>query len=489
MSNANKDGSPGAAVMDIGSRLELFVDHYLIDRLQGAELKLHSPTSREVALQFDKPWEGTSSTYVSMCKDAGRYLVYYRGSEFRDRIALHTHTCCAVSEDGIHWVRPSLGICEFGGSADNNIIWRDPEGERETCGVVSHNFMAFLDGNPNVPEAERYKALASGPIVGLASADGFHWKRVQAEPILFPYAKCNRKGDYISLAFWDAVQRRYVAYVRGWRRLKSTQTQCEEDPDKPHTGYRQVMYATSPDFVHWSEPRFIDLGETPLEHFYTSAATPYFRAPHIYVAFPKRFLPERKRVPEHPSPGVSDAVFLSSRDGVHWNRTFMEAFVRPGRDRENWTQRSMMMAQGVLPTATDEISVYWIEHYCHPTCRLRRGTLRTDGFVSVNAGYAGGELITKPLRFEGDELIINYATSAAGSVRVEVQDEDGRPLPGHTLAESAELYGDEIEQVVSWEKGSDVSHAVGAAIRLRFAMKDADLYSIRFRRDRTMGGF
>ena len=234
-------------------------------------------------------------------------------------------------------------------------------------------------------------------------------------------------------------------------------------------------------FLHWTEPTFIDFGDTPLEHFYTNATTPYFRAPHIYLAFPKRFVPERKRIAEHPLPGVSDAVFMSSRDGVHFDRRFMEAFIRPGLEPENWTERNVMPAWGVVPTGDDEISVYYVEHYRHPTCRLRRATLRTDGFVSVHADYAGGEFVTKPLSFRGRELVLNHSTSAVGRVRVEIQDTSGKPVPGYALQDSEEIYGDDLERAVGWKMGGDVGRLAGQVVRLRFVMKDADLYSLRFR--------
>ena len=244
--------------------------------------------------------------------------------------------------------------------------------------------------------------------------------------------------------------------------------------------FRQIVRCTSPDFIHWTEPKFIDLGDTPLEHLYTNATTPYFRAPHIYLAFPRRFVLDRK-YEEHPYPGVSDAVFMSSRDGVHFDRTFMEAFVRRGLDPKNWTDRDGTPAWGVVPTGPEEISLYLSEHLRYPTHRLRRFTLRTDGFVSVHADYDGGEFVTKPLAFEGRELVINYSTSAVGSVKVEFQGAKGEPVPGYTLQDSAEIYGDEIEHAVGWKEGGDLSHLAGQPVRLRFVMKDADLYSICFR--------
>ena len=237
----------------------------------------------------------------------------------------------------------------------------------------------------------------------------------------------------------------------------------------------------SKDFVHWTQAKRIDLGDTPMEHLYTNSVIPYFRAPHIYVGFPMRFVPSRKLVKECEHPGVSDGVFMSSRDGVHWDRRFMEAFIRPGPERNNWTHRNIITAWGVVPTGEDEMSVYYTEHYRHPTARLRRGSLRLDGFVSVHASYAGGELVTKPLVFAGKELVINYSTSAVGSVRVEVRDEKGAPIAGRTLRNCPETYGDGTERVVSWKKGGDLSNLAGRPVRLRFVMRDADLYAVRFR--------
>jgi hypothetical protein len=142
----------------------------------------------------------------------------------------------------------------------------------------------------------------------------------------------------------------------------------------------------------------------------------------------------------------------------------------------------MYLGVGIVPTGPAEMSVYFLEHFFHPSVRLRRGTLRIDGFVSVNAPFSGGELTTRQITFEGKELVVNYATSVAGSLRVEIQDAEGRPIDGYKLDESLPIYGDEIERVVAWQAGTDVGALGKKPVRLRFAMKDADLYSIRFRR-------
>ena len=195
----------------------------------------------------------------------------------------------------------------------------------------------------------------------------------------------------------------------------------------------------------------------PKEHFYTNGTRPCPGAPHIYLSFPKRFVPERKKFADYKEMGVSDAVFLSSRDGVNWDRTFLEAWVRPGPDNRNWTQRSNMPAWGIVQLDPTEFSMYITEHYEWPDHRLRRITVRRHGFASAHAGAAGGEFTTRPLTFTGKHLILNYATSAAGAIQVEVQDAQGKPIEGRTLADMPALFGDELDAVVSWKSGSDLS--------------------------------
>ena len=93
-------------------------------------------------------------------------------------------------------------------------------------------------------------------------------------------------------------------------------------------------------------------------------------------------------------------------------------------------------------------------NYAQPTCHLQRYTLRTDRFASVNAPFQGGEFTTRPLTFAGRGLYINYSTSVAGGIRVEIQDGAGRPIPGFGLADSIEMIGNEIEQAVAWKSGA-----------------------------------
>ena len=485
--------------IDIGSRLELFVDDFLIEDMSGVELRLHTPQSAGKALGFDKPWEGNTSFYVNILKDDDRYRMYYRGSNSPDYVQKslldpgeeigvnHPFTISyAESKDGIHWERPKLGIYEFEGSKNNSIVWIDKPGDQK----VTDAMHVFKDGNPNAPDSERYKAVGgtSYPLVALVSADGLHWKELQGQKSLIEEGLHANAFDALNVVFWDSYRERYSIFFRDSDRGPHPKAKgpAYRGPNKNY-GNRSFKFATSEDFLNWSSPQWVDFGDAPTEHLYTNGTTAYYRAPHIYLAFPKRFEPWRKRFSDTPSPGASEAVFLSSRDGLHWDRRFMEGFVRPGRDKKNWTHRNNLVAVGVHPTASDEISIYVVRNYNFPSCHLERMVLRTDGFVSVRADYAGGELLTKPFRFEGTNLLLNYSTSAAGGIRVEVQDADGNPMPGFALEESPLIWGDQIDSAVRWERAhaaatSDepLKRLAGRTIRLRFVMKDADLYSIRF---------
>ena len=211
-----------------------------------------------------------------------------------------------------------------------------------------------------------------------------------------------------------------------------------------------------------------------------------------------RFVPERTKDTEgmvYPGGGISDAVFMSSRDGVHWDRTFMDAWLRAGPDQRNWTHRNQTPAAGIIPTAPDEWSMYVAEHYGWDTNAVRRVTVRPHGFASVRAGYHGGELRTKPVTFTGSTLYINYSTSAVGSVSVEIQDAEGRTLDGFATKDMEPMFGDDLDVPVAWKgdggtggtgdqaslsRKADLSRLNGTPVRLRFVLKDADLFSIRF---------
>jgi hypothetical protein len=107
--------------------------------------------------------------------------------------------------------------------------------------------------------------------------------------------------------------------------------------------------------------------------------------------------------------------------------------------------------------------------------------MRLDGFVSADFDYAGGTLITPPLRFEGSRLELNLDTGAGGVARVEILDEGGAPISGFTLKEADQLNTNDTRTVVTWRNSSDVSALAGKAVRLHLRMRSAKLYAFQFR--------
>lgn len=451
--------------IDIGSRHELFVDYTLIESLTDAYLHLHKPIRRERVFQVEDPLENACTACYNLIHLNDRILIYYRGYHPVSRDLPdgwhETQTGnLLTSKDGIHFERPSLGLIESEGSTDNNIFYR---------GYEAHNFCVFLDGNPNTPPEQRFKAVGgSGKnnLHGFVSADGIRWSRIQEGPLDITGA-----FDSINVPLWDPhagcyrIFSRYLEEVNGER-------------------IRAIQSCTSDDFIHWTSPvpHKYDDG-IPFEHFYTNATMPCPGAEHILLSFPMRFVPERTKNTDgmdYPGDGISDAVFMTSRDGVHWDRTFMEAWLRPGTDQRNWTHRNQTPAVGLIETAPDEWSMYAAAHYGWPTNALQRLTIRPHGFASVHAGYHGGELITKPFTFSGTTLHLNYATSAVGSIVVEIQDTEGNPIEGLTANDMPPIFGDHLDAPVTWRTNSNLSHLAGTPIRLRFTLKDADLFSLRF---------
>lgn len=483
------------SVLNIGSERQLFVDNYIIDAIQGhAELRLHHPIIQNVVMIYDKPWEGAGCGYESIFKDGDVYRMYYKawhrtaGPGYPNTDSLQLYCCYAESRDGINWERPNLGLFEFNGSRENNIVMASHfQGNEISAGEPA----VFKDTNPNCRSDAKYKALfpTYKPIRGLMafkSSDGIHWKLLSNKPII-----TDGNFDSQNVAFWDSEKKVYRLY---WRYTKN--------------GVRSVRTAVSNDFIHWYNYEDVKYFDTlQREQLYTNCIKPYYRAPQIYIGFPARYidrgwspsmraLPDsahrewRSRIVERYGTALTDGLIMASHDGIHFKR-WNEAFLRPGIERpgtwsygQQYIGWSMVETKSSLEGAPNEISLYATEDYWtgKPASQLRRYTIRLDGFVSVHAPQSGGELLTKYFTFTGNSLELNFSTSAAGSIQIEIQDANGKPIPGFTLAESEDIFGDSVDRNIRWKghEGSDLSTLRGRAVRLRFVIKDADLYSFRF---------
>lgn len=447
-----------AELINIGSRRELFVDRFLVAELKNARLVLHTP---QLAPPVTPP--RPHGGYGTVLRAPDKFQFYYRAYTKPDSHWKHgweQHhdnevTLYAESKDGIHWTLPNLGLYQHPAFPQGNIVLMNEF-------LVNHNFTPFIDTKPGVAADQRYKALGGlayqptpeqqavrakrgpGGLKAYVSPDGIHWKKLRDEPVI--PESWGRYFDSQNYAFWSEGEQCYVSYFRRVVR-----------------GLRGIARTTSKDFITWTP--FVEIPvNLPGEHLYTPCTQPYFRAPHIYVALPTRFMDKRG--------AATDILFMTSRGGDRYDREFTQSLIRPGLGKDGWANRANYAAIGIHQTGEAEMSLFLTGG--------RRYTLRLDGFASVYAPLEGGELITKPIIFTGRQLEINYSTSAAGQVRVEIQNENGQPIPGFALQDCAPIWGDHIARIVKWKGGDNLSVLAAKAIRLRFELSDADLFSVKF---------
>ncbi len=454
--------------IEIGNRLELFIDRYLIESIEGLDLRLQTPR------EMPAPEHPLAGGYMTVIKDRDVYRGYYRttkpgyAGEGGDGNPGEC-TCYSESRDGIEWAKPELNLIrDFEGRFIPNAILDEAP--------FPHTFSPLLDANPEAAADQRYKALAGladkwDGLYAFASADGIHWRRISDKAVI-PYNKELHGAlafDSQNVAFWSEAEGRYAAYFRHWKNPQGW----------PYP--RTIGRAVSHDFVHWTdESATFQTPNLPDEQLYTNQTHPYFRAPHIYIATPTRF--SRGYVRGEPvtdgngklrNIGSTDIQFMTSRAGAdRYDRTFRETFIRPGLDPVLWESRANYAALNVVPTGPTEMSIY------HG--KGRRYTLRTDGFASVHAPHTGGELVTKPFVFAGNELALNVSTAIQGGLRIELQNPGGTALEGFAMNDCDRIIGDGIEQVVIWKNGADVGALAGRPVRLKIEIKDANLFAFRF---------
>lgn len=457
--------------MDIGNRRELFIDEHVIDTMTNARAELSVPQPAGSAITFENPWEGRFCGAVTVLHLDGTYHMYYRGWGAENSTEKERQvTCYARSFDAVHWDKPVLEMHEIDGSKRNNIILFHPE--------FSHNFAPFVDtSDRNV--GGPFKAVAGTIRSGLhsfESEDGIHWKETGNPPIVPPGDKVHALDTH-NLAFWSEAEDCYVCMFRSFQ-----------------DGYRAVGRVTSKDFVSWTEPRIMEFSGGPREHIYTNQTHPYFRAPHIYISLAGRFVKGQRVLDETECSDldigknngstycedVSETVLMTSRGGYTLDRTFLQGFIKPGMDRRNWVSRCNYSALGIVPTGEHDMSMFCHRHYTQPSGHVERLTLPYDRFAGVTATIPGGEMLTKPFRFSGSQLSINYATGASGHVHVEVCDESGKPIPGYDREAVSKQVGDEVDRTVAWTDKRGVETLAGQTVRLRFFLYDASVYAFRF---------
>jgi len=516
-------------------------DEYLVEAMAGVEMTVNpAHVTGERLVVNDRPWEGTGILDMRqfVLKDGDRFRMYYCAlphhfvsddpGDPRKNFWKRTHSrilCYAESEDGIHWTKPELGLCEWDGSRANNILIPNDD--------LDYRFSEVEGACPFVDPAaksadERYKMFLKmtpvgeggteerGPIpckgtrslpkaqYAFCSPDGIRWR-------LMSPGKVNAGGsnDTQYSVFWDEGIGKYVQYSRV---KKSDPAQDDYYRSiypgyEPETGRPTVLFvgrAESDDFLKWSEEEVV-LGPDETDRtnsppglvrmdFYGGNVSKYREAANAYIGLPNAYYHWKfdmtrkwwggKYIQE---PSTMDVQLVTSRDGVQWNRSPQrKPFIALGPEGSFWSRQ--IYPDGNAIRVGDELWFYFAgldvhhkEQSLRPSHGARgRAVLRLDGFISADAAYTGGELTIRPLTFAGDRLQLNVDTGAGGITRVEIQDESGRPIPGFAASDADEINGNYIRVLASWGGGTEVSSLAGRPVRLRFLMRDTKLYSFQF---------
>ena len=468
-------GALAAQPLDIGSRKQLFIDDRLIDSMENVTFTMNPPIKAGTVMVADRPWEGHRiGAYGTVMEDGGVYKLWYDLIDSKGAI----HEAYAMSTDGIRWGKPDLGIVEYEGSKANNLINVEPSGT------------VFID--PTAPPEQRYKYVTDHWKVGMFvywSADGLHWTRNQEVSLpLDP--------DTQNQAFYDPRIGKYVAYLRGWNRMRVV-VRCEMDdilqpwPYQPRGKPFQIWGKDQLPTPSTELPTVFaaDKHDPPNSDFYNPAVVQYPYAQDAYVMFPSAY----RHFPEPPAgkygnDGLLDIHLAVSRDGIKWSRVSREPYVRLGRAGEP-DSGMMYMLVGMLRRGDELWQYYFGYDYTHgdyqPTERKNTGALvrvvqRLDGFVSADAAYEGGTLVTKPVIFEGKALELNIDTAAMGTPRVALLDEQGKELPGHGIADCDAIGTNSVAHKVTWKGSAGVSRWAGEPVRVKLEMRATKLYAMRF---------
>ncbi len=495
------------ALIDIGSQKQLFVDDYLIESMTNTRQVLNraEKVPDNPVLRPERPWEGNDvRLHQVFFNDAEqRFNMWYQGRRYSaeqgdgEVIVSGEHEkpgpviCLATSEDGVSWERPNLGLVEFEGSRDNNIL---PSTHLLPARGAGQNSYMFKDDHDEDP-SKRYKGLVrsgSTTTPGMqfdlySSPDAFRWTPYENNPVIDTSPRIGRWGP-TNFMGWDPVRKVYAVHMENCLHRRTPM------------GKRLIGRAESPDLIEWTDPETIllpDELDTPDTEFYAMPTFPY---EGMLVGLLWIF--RTTNMTHHPE-------LAFSRDGIRYNRQYREPIIERGA-RWEFDCTSIYAKRPIVHG--DRILLYYTAtNWRSPETLLALGdrstaavglaTLPLDGFVSLDGAKGRAtdvppgpgqiaeysEFVTRSFSFTGSELHLNVQAAlqqwGAGpcDLRVELLEPNHEPIKGFTVDEADSVTESGMAQVVSWGGNSDLSAFTGKAVKLRFYFKNCKLYSFQFR--------
>ncbi len=509
---------PGTLIQ-IGGQKQLFLDDYLVESLKHVAITLNPATKCKTnpVIGRDRPWEGNELHYGTVFYDEemGLFRMWYQSIHLSatERVPkklvptvpkkMHDRRCYAVSQDGINWEKPELGLVEFEGSTRNNILgpdnWpsfkggifvdpneKDPARRYKAMARVERvddTEVVDVEQDRDVSDAERAKAQTRFPWNLYYSGDALEWTPYEGNPVIdLP----DQMWGPTAMMGWDPIRQVYAAHMEN-----CINKNAFFGPRLCPPGMRLIGRAESPNMIDWSEPETIlipDEGDPPDLEFYSMWATTY---ENFYIGMLWNFRSTHTSVLPQ---------FVFSRDGIRYDRRFRQPFIQPG-DEGDFDSVTAYALQPIVHD--DQIFIYYGGQNWRaaeqidllmaeggedgPKSGIGLATVPLDGFVSIDSGrFEYGEVVTRAFSFTGRTLQINIRAAWQGwapgipELRVEILKADHTPIRGFTFAEADNINKSGFAEVVTWGGKSDVGALAGQPIRLKFYSKNFKLFAFQF---------
>ena len=456
---------------------QFFVDDWLVDNRYAIKYKtnavvhvVHPPRKHA-----DNPLYRGDSGYVNVARhpETGRFQLWTQVHDWEDkRQGGRTRYAIAYAEsdDGLSWHAPNLGLFEWKGSKENNIVIRGPKNARASGPQVLLT----------IPEAQKrgytyvmtYRTGGAGKehdgmrLVG--SHDGVHWETKSEQRLKHLHS------DTLNSIVYDEARSRYLMTCRAKDRYRRF-----GDAMIDTGASRRISVLTSDEL--WAEwqgsPRaLLTPDEIDAEqHFNFFYGMPVHHYAGIYWGFLWVF---RMNDPIH-------TELVTSRDGIHWKRSPHRVPLIPLGDEGAWDDGMTFGGPHWVPVG-DEWRFYYAGHdgghqSKERTAAIGLATCKQERLIGLRGpANGGGVVVTRLLKWPGGDLFLNAAPTAAGDphVSVRVSDAMRNPLDGFDHKDCERIAGDAVRQRVAWTGGRSMNELTGQVVRLEIFLQSADLFTI-----------